>query len=501
MRINRSRSKSRHSARRSAVAVAIGTVLSCVGPDCFAVEDSLAQLAATASARRITALESVVNGQPQGLVFVLVENNKAIAIETGALRRWRVKVPPEAAFQFEDHSFTAVSNFPGAVLSMGERTQQIFLTLPPTAFDREEVQFGSSSDPPLSPTPLAGFLNYTLFGYTSSASSYGSGFFEVGASGDFGSIISTASANTVGSSGQTTEQIVRFDTAWRYDDRTGLRTWNVGDSFTQAGVWGQSVRFGGVQYGTNFQLQPTLITYPLQPFSGTAIVPSTVDVFVNGGRIASQSVPPGPFTLNDVPLVSGAGDVQLVVRDPFGQQQIITQPFYASRRLLRAGLDEFQWSVGAIRENYGLTSFDYGSAFASGYWRRGVTDRLTVEVRAEADDDVRAGGATADFSTGLAGIVTAGAALSGGQAGSGHLWIAGYEYQGRFFNFNARSAWASSQFRSIGEPSVTSSAATVAGVGRDSTWDARGRSVRRGPHSVTLELPAWTRRHCPIRQR
>ena len=112
-------------------------------------------------------------------------------------------------------------------------------------------------------------------------------------------------------------------------------------------------------------------------------------MFVNGSRIASQPVPPGPFTVNDVPLVSGAGDVQLVVRDPFGQQQVITQPFYASRRLLRGGLDEFQWSLGATRENYGLASFDYGSPLASGYLRSGISDRLTVETRFEADEDVR----------------------------------------------------------------------------------------------------------------
>ncbi len=60
----------------------------------------------------------------------------------------------------------------------------------------------------------------------------------------------------------------------------------------------------------------------------------------------------------------------------FGQQQVITQPFYASRRLLRGGLDEYQISVGAMRENYGLESFDYGSALASGYWRRGISDHV-----------------------------------------------------------------------------------------------------------------------------
>ena len=434
------------------MAAAIASALACTAPGPAAAEELLAQLAAAASARQVAVLDSVVNGQPQGPVFALVERSETLAIEASALRRWRVRIPANAAFEFEDRLFVTVADLPGLRANIEQPTQRLLLNLPPMLFEHADIQFGARTGTPLSTAPLAGFLNYTLFGYTSSDTSYGSGFFELGASGHLGSLINTASVNSVAPTGQPTHRVVRFDTTWRTDDRDGLRTWNVGDAFTQAGAWGRSVRFGGLQYGTNFQLQPNLITYPLQPFSGTAVVPSTVDVFVNGARIASQPVPPGPFTVNDVPLVSGAGDVQLVVRDPFGQQQVITQPFYASRRLLRGGLDEFQWSLGAIRENYGLASFDYGSPLASGTWRRGISDRLTVETRFEADEDVRAVGATADFSIGLLGILTAGAAASDGQAGSGQLGIAGYEYQGRRFNFVARSMWASSQFRLIGDP-------------------------------------------------
>jgi outer membrane usher protein len=452
MRISRSRSTSPRRARSSAMAAAIASALACTTPGPAAADELIAQLTAAATARQVAVLDSVVNGQPQGPVFALVERSETVAIEASALRRWRVRIPDNAAFEFEDRLFVTVADLPGLRANIEQPTQRLLLNLPPMLFEHADIQFGAGNSLPLSTAQLAGFLNYTLFGYTSSDTSYASGFFELGASGQLGSLINTASANSVAPAGQTTNRIVRLDTAWRTDNRDGLRTWNVGDAFTQAGAWGRSVRFGGLQYGTNFQLQPNLITYPLQPFSGTAVVPSTVDVFVNGARIASQAVPPGPFTVNDVPLVSGAGDVQLVVRDPFGQQQVITQPFYASRRLLRGGLDEFQWSVGATRENYGLASFDYGSPLASGIWRRGISDRLTVETRFEADDDVRAVGATADFSVGLLGILTAGAAASDSHAGSGQLGIAGYEYQGRRFSFAARTMWATSQFRLIGDP-------------------------------------------------
>jgi outer membrane usher protein len=439
-----------HSWRRSkAAAAALAAAIACFAPPCVA-DDVLSQLATRSVARQTAVLEAFVNGQPKGLAFALVERGAVIAIDAVSLREWRVNVPNATPLQFEDRSFIAIADLPGTHVNLEHKFQRLILNIPPALLARDEFYFDAGKLP-LSPAPLAGFLNYTLFGYSSSADSYASGFFELGASAGTGSLIATAAANSAGPSGQTTDRLVRFDTAFRHDDRDGLRTLQLGDSFTQSGAWGRSVRFGGIQYGTNFLLQPNLITYPLQAFAGTAVVPSTVDVFVNGARIATQPVQPGPFTLNDVPLVTGAGDVQLVVRDAFGQQQVITQPFYASRRLLRGGLDEFQIAVGATRQNYGLESFDYGSAMGSGYWRRGIDDRLTVEGRFEADDTVRALGATVDWSPGVAGIVTAGAAVSDGHAGSGHLLLGGYEYQGRLFNFSARSIWASPEFRLIGD--------------------------------------------------
>ena len=411
----------------------------------------IAQLATVSAARQAVILEAIVNGRAMGTVFAVAERGEAIGIDAATVRAWRINPAAETTFLFEDRSYVALADLPGARFNIDQRTQRLLIELPPSLFTPTDLRFASGARAQLSPVVPAGVFNYTLFGYTSPQDSYGSGFFEAGVSGAPGSLIATASANTAAPAGQTTHRVVRYDTVFRRDDPQGLRTLQLGDSFTQPGSWGRSVRFGGVQYGTNFSLQPDLITYPLQGFSGTAVVPSTVDVFVNGSRIAAQPVEPGPFTLNNVPLVSGAGDVQLVVRDAFGQQQVLTQPFYASRRLLRSGLDEFQVSAGAIRENYGLDSFDYGDAMALGYWRRGISDRFTLELRAEGDSDVRTGGVTTDFAVGMLGTVTLGGAVSLGQLGAGRLGVAGYEYFGRRFNFAARSFWASPDFRTVAD--------------------------------------------------
>jgi outer membrane usher protein FimD/PapC len=62
---------------------------------------------------------------------------------------------------------------------------------------------------------------------------------------------------------------------------SGLRL-RIGDSITNSGSWGRSVRFGGFKLGTDFSLRPDLITFPGAAISGSSLVPSTADVFVNG---------------------------------------------------------------------------------------------------------------------------------------------------------------------------------------------------------------------------
>jgi outer membrane usher protein len=50
---------------------------------------------------------------------------------------------------------------------------------------------------------------------------------------------------------------IRLDTTWTLDLPDRLSTLRVGDAISTAGAWGQSMRFGGVQFGTNFATQPS----------------------------------------------------------------------------------------------------------------------------------------------------------------------------------------------------------------------------------------------------
>src|SRR5690606_34292039 len=106
----------------------------------------------------------------------------------------------------------------------------------------------------------------------------------------------------------------------------------------------------------NFALQPYQTTAPLASFVGEAVLPSTVELYINGLRQSTQRVPPGQFQIDSLPSLNGAGRAEVIVTDINGQRRILNFDFYGAPSLLRQGL--FDWSVetGFVRNDYGLRS-------------------------------------------------------------------------------------------------------------------------------------------------
>jgi len=222
---------------------------------------------------------------------------------------------------------------------------------------------------------------------------------------------------------------VRYDTAWTRSDPASMRVLQIGDGITSALNWSRPVRFAGVQWRSDFGLRPDLITFPLPSLGGSAAVPSAVDLYVNNVRRASVDVPSGPFVLNQAPGITGAGQATLVTRDALGRTVTTALPLYIDARMLAAGLDSYGVEAGFVRRRYGLASFDYaGHPSASGSWRHGLSDALTVELHGEASAGLANAGGGALVRLGQAGVLSGSLALSGGresgrQASLGYQWI------------------------------------------------------------------------------
>lgn len=223
---------------------------------------------------------------------------------------------------------------------------------------------------------------------------------------------------------------VRYDTSWSRSDPATLSTLQMGDAITASLAWSRSVRFAGFQWRSNFALRPDLITFPLPSFSGSAAVPSAVDLYVNNVRRASVEVPSGPFVLNNATGITGAGQATLVTRDALGRTVTTSLPLYIDTRMMSEGLSSYAVEAGFLRRRYGEVSFDYAPNLAgSGSWRHGMSDALTLEAHTEATSGLFNGGVGALVRLGQAGVLSGavagsgGSGFHGGQASVGYQWI------------------------------------------------------------------------------
>lgn len=241
---------------------------------------------------------------------------------------------------------------------------------------------------------------------------------------------------------------VRLLSSYEIDQRARLQRWTFGDASVTTDVLGGSALVGGVTLARNFNLDPYFVRYPPLDLRGTALTPSRVEVYVNGALVSQQEVPPGPFELNNIPVASGAGNARIVVRDAFGREQVLSQPFYYSTGVLEPGLSEFTYSVGAVRQNFGTKSFDYTSPALLAVHRYGFSDTLTAGGRLEATRDLISGGPSANWRT-RAGEFDAGVAVSRDHGSSGTAEGLGYSYLARYFSIGGLARLMSRDYANL----------------------------------------------------
>lgn len=248
-------------------------------------------------------------------------------------------------------------------------------------------------------------------------------------------------------------EYIRYETNWRYNDESNMVQYMAGDVVSDSLPWTGSVRVGGIKISRNFSVRPDLITYPLAQFAGQAAIPSAVEVYINNYKNAEALVDPGPFTINSMPYVNGAGEATVITTDMQGRQVSVSVPFYVTSDLLREGLVDFSTSIGVIRQDYALNSFSYGELAANGIIRYGLTNWLTLEGRAEGGNDLVVGGVGSAIRLAQLGVLSGSYSHSKAKQAAfeikegedplaermvGQQGSLGYTYDGRWFSINAR---------------------------------------------------------------
>ncbi len=243
---------------------------------------------------------------------------------------------------------------------------------------------------------------------------------------------------------------IRLETSWTQDQPENIARWRLGDAITSATYWSGAVRFIGAQYATNFNTQPNLITFPQPNIKNVAVLPSTVSVFVNNVLMDNVTVKPGPFIINNIPVVTGSGDVSVITQDLLGRQQVIVVPYYTSQPLLKSGLSAFSYETGVARENFGLQSNDYSNFIASGTYSRGISDTLTAGWHAELLPQQQTLGFTGRYLLNHYGILSSSVAGSLHHAKTGVLGAIGFNRESLYFSHGIQAIISSADFRRIG---------------------------------------------------
>lgn len=396
-------------------------------------------------------VDVTVNGRPLAdVVRAELSPERGLLLPSEAWTEARLAVPAQAAALSDGTPGYALAAIAGATYALDRQALRLAITVPPGAIASSIIAAQDATvAPPQRPRPGA-VLNYDL-----SAASAGNGGVSAGALleaiafGPVGNLVSSMLLRdaTVGPRAQ------RLDSFWRYDMPGRMQTLVLGDTVGAGGAWSRPVRYAGLRWGRDFGMRPGFVTLPQLALSGEAALPSTVDVLVNNARRLSQQVPPGPFELSNVPIVTGAGEINLVVRDLLGNQSVVHQAYYASQRLLAPGLTDFSVEAGKMRFGYGEDS-RYRDGFAAATVRAGLARAVTGEARVEVQAGRRAAGIELAALLGSWAVGHAALARSqgGGDAGArGQLAQAGIERSTPHGGAAIEYEHASAQFAPFGE--------------------------------------------------
>jgi outer membrane usher protein len=390
-------------------------------------------------------LAVLINQQPQGIVFLLRSDDRLFA---GAqdLRRWRLRLPDTAPLTHYGEDFFALDALAGLLYAFDESSQALTVQAPPSLFDATRLKGTVTNFSAPTPASPGGFLNYDVSANHAQGRTTTSGLLELGGFSGWGAGQTRILARDLDGHASA----IRLDTTWTRDQPMQLASLRVGDAISGTSSWGGAVRFGGVQWSTNFSTQPGFIAFPLPGVSGEAALPSTVDLYVNSALRMSREVPSGPFSIQDLPVTTGQGDARLVVRDILGREQVITQPFYATPRLLKPGLQEYSYELGFVRRNFGTDSNNYGRPLAVGTHRLGITKHFTGELHGELLGHQQTLGLGGVLMLPAAGVLSGSFAASHSDRGVGGLLELGFQRQGRYFSFGAKTQLASQRFAKLG---------------------------------------------------
>ncbi|HIH5908308.1 TPA: fimbrial biogenesis usher protein [Escherichia coli] len=136
---------------------------------------------------------------------------------------------------------------------------------------------------------------------------------------------------------------------WLERDIIPLRSrLTLGDGYTQGDIF-DGINFRGVQLASDDNMLPDSQRGFAPVIHGIARGTAQVTIKQNGYDIYNSTVPPGPFTINDIYAAGNSGDLQVTIKEADGSTQIFTVPYSSVPLLQREGHTRYSITAGEYR--------------------------------------------------------------------------------------------------------------------------------------------------------
>lgn len=217
------------------------------------------------------------------------------------------------------------------------------------------------------------------------------------------------------------------------------------------------------QYST---IQPTRVVSSAGQQSFTLSAPANVAIYVNDFLQSRQRLSPGRYSVEDFSPSSGLNDIRIEIEDDAGRVEIINFSLFLDATLLREGLSEYSINAGIQREEDFNEKIRYDTSRPawSGFYRYGLTPRLTTGLQYQGDKDIDVIGLEAVVGTSNTGTWAAAYANSShemfGNANSANM---SWSYENDFFStghlqyLNLSSLYSEEEFLTLGQDDANNS--------------------------------------------
>jgi outer membrane usher protein len=408
----------------------------------------------TQSPPSILLLNLYCNGEDTSeIVYALQDEENKLWLKKEAFSSCHLKANTQKSQIYEEQHYYALNDTSEVVYSYNPQELTLNIIVPTHRLPFQSINFNSVNFKKLRPKKSGGYLNYDISLQRNSyeqTNNYAAitdfiyfNHLGVGHS-DF--LLKNSNQDILNNE----QNIVRLETTWTLDQPEKMATWRMGDSISSTAIWSGSVKFGGIQYATNFAVQPGFVTFPLPSFKGEAIVPTTVDFYLNNQLYNSQQLAGGPFDIQGLPVVTGAGDVLVQTKDLLGRQTVAVIPYYVSPQFLKPGLVSFSYELGAIRQNFGIESNHYDRVMLVGSFQKGLTNSWTAGWHGEGVGNTQTIGINSSHIIYNFVQLDLASAISHHSAEKGGLLLLGAQRNASWYNLGIRAIGATRNFYQLG---------------------------------------------------